>query len=198
MAILSKGNTKLGKIPQVNLSPVMTCKKMPCLTSGCYSMKGYKQYPSCRTSWTANVKEFLSSPDKFFQDIMEKLQRKKNRDFFRWHSAGEIPNNEYFEGMKKVASVFPKTRFLVFTKKYGINTDDLPGNLTIVFSTWPNLKIPEKIKRSFPIAWMEDGTQKRRIQENAKMPFVCMGDCRLCKVCWFLNERKHDVIFPKH
>lgn len=200
---ISKGNVKLKGIPNLNLSPFMVCKDMPCFSQGCYSVKAYCQYPNVEASWDFNTVLYKSNPDKFFTDLISILQRKKKTvDFFRWHSAGEIIDAKYFEGMKMVARVFPQTRFLCFTKKYYLSKQmsDCPSNLSIIFSTWKDMKLPPRIRKNFQVAWVDDGSksEKKRIEKNKKNAFKCGGSCENCRACWFANLIKTDIIFDKH
>lgn len=200
---ISKGNMKLGtKIPNINLSPPKSCAKMPCLNTGCYAMKAYRQYPNVKESWDFNYNLFRENPEAYFDMIIDKLSRKKssNRKYVRWHSAGEIINQEYVDGMFRVARAIPKTRFLCFTKKYGLNYSDRPENLAIIFSTWPNLYPPKRLIETHPIAWMNDHSEKTetKIKEESKNAMNCPGSCETCKACWHIHENKHDVIFAKH
>lgn len=201
---ISDGNIKLGKnIPNVNLSPPKVCKNMPCLTSGCYAMKSYRQWPSVRQSWNFNTDSYLKDPDGFFKDIIGKLSRKRNKPkHFRWHSAGETVDIRYFEGMKEVARNFPKIKFLCFTKKYGMAyyMKDCPKNLKVIFSSWPGLKMP-KVCKDYALAWMHDGTEAEAAHIEAEKTgdlFACKGNCNRCKACWNVKEGKNNILFHKH
>lgn len=55
---ISDGNGKVGRIPNISLTPGRTCSAeacRTCLTHGCYAMKSYRMYPSVRRSWDANT-----------------------------------------------------------------------------------------------------------------------------------------------
>jgi len=88
---ISNGNIKLGNIPNINLPPILTCyNSVPCASEGCYALKAYKQYPNVRSAWHNNLEEFKNDSDKFFNDTIKILKRKKTLKRFRWHSSGDI------------------------------------------------------------------------------------------------------------
>jgi len=195
-----KGNAKLGERDtwNVNLPPHVICKilNMPCFTEGCcYNFKAWRRYPRVRESWMNNCNHYFENPIQFFDDIIEKIQKaRKPPKWFRWQAAGEIPDQEYFDGMKHVAKEFPEIRFLAFTKRYDLELIRIPSNLKIVISAWPGMEIPRKLRRRFPIAWMIDGRETRRTRRLVK----CPGHCPTCRACWSLDRTKRDVAFPKH
>ena len=195
-ARISRKNMKLGTIRNVNLSPLKTCQEMPCLNKGCYSMKAYRLYPDTRESWNHNVSMVAKDIVGFFDSIIFYLNKSKQK-YFRWHAAGEIPSQEYFNQMVRVALSCPQIKFLVFTKKYELDFSKTPSNLQIIPSSWPGWKFPKgylSTKRTIPIAWMEDGTDTR-IKRWGKNPRACPGSCVTCKACW---TSKRDIIFHKH
>jgi len=201
---IANGNDKLGKdIPNVNTAPPLTCTSMPCLTSGCYAMKSFHRYPNVRESQFHNTNLYYNHPELYFNDIINQMNRKrKPTPYFRWHSSGEIIDLAYFEGMKKVARALPNTKFLCFTKKFLILSKmrDVPENLAIIFSTWKGMKLAKRISDNHNIAWVLDGSdfEANRIAKQSNKPFVCGGDCEVCKACWYTNSKNHDVVFHKH
>ena len=198
---ISKGNMKIDRTRNLSLPPVETCKGLPCLNEGCYAMKAWRLYPSVQISWGDNWRSFNKNADAFFDAIIGKIKRmKKDKDFFRWHTGGEIPNQKYLNGMIRVALAHPKVKFLVFTKRYYLDFSEKPKNLEIVPSSWPGLKIPHKKIREqgFQVAWMDDGRDNRRIQRNAKNVYECPGSCSKCRVCWSASRFGKDIMFHKH
>jgi len=189
-----KENLKLKNTWQVNLSPLKTCKGRKCL-SICYAMKAFVQWPPARTSWNRNYRSYQRAPQAYFDSIITRIHRaKKTVQWFRWHSAGDIPDQRYLEGMKRVAISCPDTKFLVYTKKYSLTFGRVPSNLRIIASSWPGLEIPRRVKRRFPIAWFQDGRDNR----IPKGTFVCPGNeigCDNCRFCWYTEK---SLIFHKH
>jgi len=193
---ISKGNIKIGNNTwNINLPPHKTCQKRACFKEECcYNFKAWRMFPSVRMAWDSNWNHYNEDKTQFFDDIILSLTRAKNPPkWFRWQAAGEIPDQEYFEGMKRVAVAFPEIKFLVFTKKYDLYFYNIPKNLNIVISAWPGMEIPRRLKRRFPIAWMIDGRETRK----PKNGFECPGHCPECRACWSLSKGK-DVIFHRH
>jgi hypothetical protein len=194
MAKISDGNMKLGNIPNVSLTPCKSCSPDAPCKKKCYAMKAYRMYPKVRKAWDTNRKESKSNRTKYFADIRKFLAKKMPR-FFRWHVAGDIPDEDYLSHMVNIAKTFPEVKFLAFTKRHDILKDwpavEMPKNLSIVASMWPNWgSAPE----GYPRAWMQDGTEKR-VPENA---LECPGACHNCGACWNLKNLKRDVVFHKH
>lgn len=187
--VISDGNSKIGKIPNVSLPPVLSCAKdVPCAKEGCYSMKSWKAWPSVKAARLHNWEVWLTNPEKYFKDISDYLT-KYNTPYFRFHVDGDIPDTTYFQRMTRLADEHPNTRFLAFTKRYTLPIEQRPCNLSIIPSAWPGFKIPE-FKRT---AWMEDGRENRY---GAR--FDCKGHCDKCYACWHIYEIGKDVVFTKH
>jgi len=191
-----KNNLKLKNTWQVNLSPVSTCQNRKCKNERlCYAMKSFVQYPIVRLSWNRNIATYRKNPQAYFDSIILRIKRaRKHVDWFRWHSAGEIPDQRYLEEMILVAVACPDTKFLAYTKKFSLTFGEIPDNLTILASAWPGIRMPNRIRERFHVAWFDDGRDKR-IPKDA---FICPGNdvgCNNCRVCW--NPKK-DIIFHKH
>lgn len=194
--VISKGNKKLGGIPNVSLPPVWSCVKgVPC-AKGCYAMKSYRMYPNVKTAWDNNLAMAKTNTDKYFQDINDYVQNKKPA-FFRWHVAGDILDYVYFNKMMIIALKNPDTKFLCFTKNYKVvneyltdflTWDTLPENFKLYFSAWPNWNIVNP--HNVPIAYMQDGNEIVPCET-----FKCPGSCEDCKHCFTSGNA---VVFKKH
>jgi hypothetical protein len=147
-------------------------------------------YPDVRTAWDENTKMATNHLDEFLATINLEVAKKKP-DYFRWHVAGDILNQDYVNGMINIARMNLKTQFLAFTKRYDFNYDNRPKNLEIVFSLWPNWGEPNK---NFPLAFMQDGTESRITKNTVN----CPGNCTHCKTCWHLSELKKNIVFHAH
>lgn len=197
---ISSGNSKLGKTPNLNLPPCSqtVCAGMPC-QGKCYAEHPYKQYPNVRIAWDDNYNYYTNNPKEFINDFVQKMKRKKNKKYFRFHSAGEIIDQDHLNDIVYICEQLPETKFLIFTKKYYLDYSKKPKNLKVVFSAWPNLELPKHILKE-NIAFMLDkkGIETRHIERNT---FVCPGiskktTCEKCRMCW--NMKNKDVIFPEH
>jgi hypothetical protein len=81
---------------------------------------------------------------------------------------------------------------MVINKLYEINGTH---NLSIVLSSWTNLTLPKRTAANwYPIAWFQDGTEKRISKDTIE----CFGNCEYCGMCWNLSNLKRDVVFYKH
>ena len=200
MVCISKGNTKLDNTLNVNLPPNLTCKNSPC-SKLCYARIPFLRWPSVQKAWTRNYDILKNDPDRFTESIIAQLTT-KNVKYFRWHSGGEIIDQNHIEIIFKIAKKCPKIKFLIFTKKYNFDYSGKPSNLTLVFSSWPGMIIPEYILRHYRIAWMQDGTEVRM---KNRRHFICPAinsngtiTCNQCRRCWNINSNRIDVVFPKH
>jgi hypothetical protein len=187
-AKISRGNTKLGKIHNISLVPVKDCANCGACKSTCYAMKAWRQYPQTRAAWKHNSRLAHNNSFDYFWSIDNYISKKKP-EYFRWHVAGDILNQDYYTDMCKVAQRYPNTKFLCFTKRFDLDFSGRPKNLAIVLSMYPEMKVPRK---KMPRAWMQDGTETR-IPKDA---IECSGHCSGCNVCWDLKGR--DVYFHKH
>jgi hypothetical protein len=186
--VVSIKNSKLGRIPNTNLLPVVTCaKNLPCYKA-CYAQKAVRQYPLTRIAWKYNTKLAKTDPVQYFAEI-EKFFAKRSKPvpYFRWHSAGDYIDQDYLNRTIQVAINHPETKFLAFTKKHGLDYSCLPSNYVVYFSMWTNWGNDTDM----PKAYYQDGSETR----VKRSTFHCVGDCRQCKHCW---DKKTDVVFIKH
>jgi hypothetical protein len=192
----SKGNMKIGNTMNISLPPIKTCrKKAPCAKL-CYAIKAYNGYAktTCKPNYDENLTFYKRDPEGYFQAISSEIEKNKP-DFFRFHCAGDIPDLAYLGFMVKLATKFPNTKFLAFTKQYetvAAFKAKFPTNLSIVLSGWPGLPLvnPKKL----PVAYMNDGTEDR-IKES---DIHCPGKCDSCGMCWSLKKLGLNVWFKKH
>jgi hypothetical protein len=196
MAKISDGNMKLGKIPNISLTPCKACSPDAPCKKKCYAMKAYRMYPLVRKAWDTNTKQALGKDRvKYFEDV-RKFIAKKSPKFFRWHVAGDIPDEGYLYQMVAIAKTFPETKFLAFTKRHDILNNwpaaEMPDNLEVVMSMWP--KWGDAEIKGFRRAWMQDGTETR-VPADA---IECPGFCENCGMCWSLGKLGRDVVFNVH
>jgi hypothetical protein len=189
--VISSGNQKIGKIPNVSLPPILSCvRDIPCAQEGlCYSLKSWRAYPNVRDARLHNWRVWKTRPHKYFRQIGEFIESNKP-NYFRFHVDGDIPHEKYFHKMTELADDYPNTRFLSFTKRFELPINKCPTNLTIIPSAWPGLKMPKFTR----IAWMNDGREDRYMHAR----FDCHGACDECYACWHIYEIGKDVVFTKH
>jgi hypothetical protein len=187
---ISAGNSKLGKIPNISLPPVLACANSTACRAKCYALKAWRQYPATRRAWGHNFRLWRRDPGAYWQGIRNYLEAKRP-PFFRWHVAGDIQDQSYLDKMRWLAVAFPETRFLCFTKRFDLDYGWISGNLVIRFSLWPGLALPRWTDYKRPMAWYQDGNETR-IPKGAK---VCPGSCAKCRHCWTSSR---DVVFKAH
>ena len=184
---ISKGNTKLGNIPNVSTIPVKDCGNCDACKTDCYALKSWRMYPSVRNAWKHNSNAFRNNLDESMQSIRKYLDKKKP-DYFRIHQAGDFLSQKHLNAWIKLAREYPETKFLAYTKMHSLNFRSKPDNFNILLSMFPGMAKPRK---RLPIAWLQDGTETR-ISNN---DFVCPGSCETCKHCY---DNASDVVFFKH
>jgi hypothetical protein len=195
---IAEKNSKLGLIPNISLLPIVSCVKgIVCAKwTECYAVKFVKMYKNVKAAWKKNTDLAKSNPDLYFSAIFDFLWRRKF-SHFRWHVSGDILDQNYFDRMCILATDYPNTQFLAFTKRYTLDFSCRPDNLTIMFSIWPTLDLPKR-PPGIKFAFLQDGTEKRLpdivelLDYNLKL---CHGNCDVCLFCW---SPKSDVIMPKH
>jgi hypothetical protein len=190
---ISKGNTKIGGVPNVSLLPGVSCKPgVPCFTDGCYAKKAL-MYPNVKKAWGGNTELALSNPGKFFNSLWDYFTFKSQPKRFRWHVSGDILDQEYYNGMEDLAGWFGDISFLCFTKQYDLHYNSKPDNLNIVLSTWPNYPLPTNTDLSW--AWIEGDPRIPKDQYYLR----CPGNCSECEYkCWNILTKDIHVVFPKH
>lgn len=191
--VISKGNSKIGGVPNVSLPPGESCRKdVPCFNDGCYARTPMRLYPSVRKAWSGNLEYALADMTKYMDDISDYCALNKPKRF-RWHVSGDILSQEYLDEVISIALDYPWIKFLCFTKMYHLDFSGKPKNLHIVLSTWPTLTLPKN--HELPWAWIEKDIRIPADQHY----FRCPGNCAECKhICWDKLDKNVHVVFPKH
>jgi len=209
-SVVSDGNQKIGKTPNVSLLPIVTCAKdVPCAEK-CYCMKALRTYPEVLKKWYANTVKWNKYPHEFRNDIEECLA--KEPEYFRWFVAGDIPDDRFRSMMIRLAVNYPMTKFLAFTKQYWLFGDHvhgngftwyprsflgIPDNLTIIMSRWgdwcDNMFSSPTLEYPTSSVIFKGG----HTPSNTATRFVCPGKCEGCRKCWGLNVGQ-TVMFEEH
>ena len=212
---ISKGNMKLGKVHNISLPPIVTCREDAPCKKDCYAVRSFRMYPNTRKAWQTNLDIYNDSPELFFAEINTYLHEYDIKRF-RWHVAGDIVDQRYLDGIVRTAIIFNKVEFLLFTKKYDLDygaiykathnmahefvsdTRNVP-NLAVIFSAWPGMEAPN-YKYDFPVAWLS--TDDRSPVHNsfpAQEYYKCVGHCGECgHRCWDVVKNKIDIVFDLH
>lgn len=201
--IISISNSKLGGfIPSINLPPLATCRADAPCKKECYACKGNYRYQTVKNSMLNNLDKYEELGNVFFDDVIDFLSNGLiTYKFFRWHSAGDIVNANYLNGVIKVANACPSTKFLIFTKKFYLinnyleNGGTIPENLSIVFSAWGADFVLDN-PYNLPVAFVDFGDSKK----TGIIPVTalrCRGNCQTCLTCWNIKAGQATV-FKKH
>lgn len=190
---VSKGNSKLGTIPNISLPPIETCPEGALCIEKCYAKKAWRQYPATRKAWSENLELYQKGPNEYFHQLRKWLLKHKP-EFFRFHVAGDIPDEVYWKWLTGICMDLDETKFLVFTKRFELDFTLAPANLSVVLSMWPGHTEPVGFAATLPKAWCQDGTETR-VPVDA---LPCPGNCSLCGACWGLAQRSLGVVFNLH
>lgn len=198
---VSTGITKLGTgIPSVSLPPLCTCRPNAPCRAKCYAMKGRWRFGHNKDLLQKNLRVWKENPEEFRREV---VAASIFSQYFRWHSAGDIPDMAYLEMMVSVAEYLPYTKFLCFTKKFELVNQYLdahksfPKNLCIVLSAWGSF-LPAN-PYNLPVAYVrfKKGEQNLVPADARRCSNYC-GDCVMsgCS-CWNLKNGE-SVCFNEH
>ena len=183
---ISKGNRKIGFVPNVSLAPIVTCGKMcKYCKSLCYDGKACLQYKNVLDARARNTALMLSNMQEYFRQVHEFLAHTK-KTVFRFHVGGEIPNAIYFDYVLDIVKDFPHINFWLYTKQYGIvnsilSQTEKPENLQIMISVWKTINgkgeiviVPYENPHNLPTFTVRFNGEKT---PNA---YQCKGNCQYC------------------
>lgn len=174
---ISCGNSKIGRIPNVSLPPIITCgADVPCKEL-CYARKFYDRahFKSVRYAWDENYALWRQDHEEYFDRIRDFLYKKKPPRF-RWHVSGDVPDASYWYSVKATAIRFPDTAFALYTKRDFVLDDKciLPVNLHVRRSVWINEEIPPGGPPAFVTV----------LKTTKIYGFECTGRCANCWRCY--------------
>lgn len=200
---ISTTNSKLGyQIPSISLLPQCSCRKDAPCSKDCYGKKGNFTYKSVQEAQRHNYDCYARDGDAYFNEIVSYLNDALiSYKYFRWHTVGDIVDNDYLLGMIKVANKCKRVKFLCFTKKFDIVNDyvahggKIPNNLKIIFSAWHKaFKVDNPF--GFPVAYVF--FRKEELNPDIpEMAIPCGGHCPECLACWSLKKGQ-SVFFDQH
>lgn len=194
---ISKGNIKVGTIPNFSLTPGRSCSAeacKTCLVQGCYACKSYRQYKNVRTAWDENTDMAVAALDEMEKQLTAYFDGMNAPRFFRVHVGGDFITKEYAEMWARIAAAHPHTNFLAFTKQWdNVRGVNFPENFSLVLSGWKGTEIPADLMAKYRTATCVDSKD-----EIPCGGFECPGHCENCGACWQLAKRGIDVYFIKH
>lgn len=182
--VISSGNSKIGKCMNVSLAPIITCGNCKECKCFCYDVKACLQYTNVVNARAKNTALFRYDRENFFNQLWQKMSRKKTNKYLRFHVSGEIVDVNHLEYMIETAKRFPDFTIWTYTKMYhvvneyirmhGENKSCIPSNFTIMFSEWKGLPIVNPY--NMPVFRCVYPEEKK--PENC---FRCPGNCDFCK-----------------
>ena len=186
MIHISRGNSKLGGIPSISLSPIASCSREAKCIKDCYALKITQRFKHVREQWAQNLAHYKLSPEGYFEAVRVWLTH-NSPDYFRWHVGGDMPDKAYLEQVVELAKFFSSIKFMCFTKQYSlVRGMKLPRNFICRVSAWPYMKLPAT---GHPVAWIRGDLRRPGNLHH------CQGQCDKCLFCW--NTRK-DVLLKPH
>ena len=182
---------------------MLTCRPdAPCKLK-CYAKKGRFSFQHNKDLLAKNLDIWKNDPHGFECDVTVAAYTAR---YFRYHSAGEIPDSSYIWMMTRVANRCPYTSFLCFTKKYELVNEFIrdngifmvPPNLHLVLSAWGDNFLPDNPYK-LPVAYIR--LKKEPVTTIPEDAHECSGFCGECVQsglsCWDLKSGE-SVVFNEH
>ena len=183
---ISTGNRKIGKVWNISLPAMFTCGNCAECIKWCYDVKACLQYKNVTMARAKNYSILKRDFAGYWNRLRRRMARKRTNKYFRFHVSGDITSSEYLDEMVKTARMFPEWIIWTYTKEYdlvneyvrkhgGSRSVAIPKNLTIMFSEWRGLKMPNPY--DFPVF----RCVFRKIESAPKTGWHCPGNCDICK-----------------
>lgn len=205
-----EGNSKLEKSEDAaflifNLPAIITCPWATTVCKNiCYAKYEEIRYETARESRQANLDE--SKRENFVKDMIERieyeLKRRKYKNkkiYFRFHSSGDVYNQEYANRIIQIVDHFKgneKISFTMYTKsiRYFKNYDINNINIKILYSIMSDTKYEEiEIAKSLGLQTYE-AKKEKDIKENET---ICDMNCKNCKKC-YERENTGNIVVAIH
>ena len=195
---LSPGNSKV-RCPIYNVPSRVTCRTDLICSNYCYAKKAERLYPNCLPCRLKNFE--LSKREDFvkafyYQHILmlDKNTGKYNKEYFRFHEAGDIYSIEYLHKLYEIISLSPDVLFYTYTKRTDILTPEeltkRPKNFIICYSVdGLQTDIPKEIPSGFDNIAITHPTKTNCPANKTKK---CMQNCFKCA------SAGHTIVFKKH
>lgn len=182
---ISSGNSKIGRVMNVSLMPVMTCGNCKECKYLCYDIKACAQYPhTVIDARMRNTVLLRRNRSEYFRRIDAAISCRRKNKYFRWHVAGDIVDVDYFDRMVKIARKHPDFIFWTYTKMYNVVNEwcswhvdkrgAIPSNLHIMFSEWRGMPMHNPYNfPEFRVVFKDDAVKPTG--------HYCPGNCDVCK-----------------
>lgn len=175
-------NSKLKKdgILGFGLPAGTTCPGAGACKGFCYAQKGnFKRFPNVAKSLDRNY-ELTKSPD-FVASVVRHLAKKRSVKFVRWHTSGDVYNQEYLDKLTKIAELLPNITFYLYTKSLHLDWyafDKLENTSRIqsiggihdelISQLLPVAQVVDRLPESQLSGTRRDGSESDLVAANAK------------------------------
>ena len=153
--------------------------------AGCYALKGRYRFSNVRLA-PARRLESLKHP----QWVFAMTVLIKGEEVFRWHDSGDLQSSWHLKRIFEVCEATPETSHWLPTREakfLPLNTDSIPKNLTIRFSSH---MINQKPVKFWP--WTSTVSTGSFTCPASKQG----NECKSCRNCW--SREVANVSYPKH
>lgn len=182
--VVSKGNSKIGKSLNVSNAPLITCSNCSECKYYCYDVKACLQYPNVLEARTTNTALLLENMDNYFSQLWQVMERRKKNFTLRFHVSGDITTEKHLHYIILTAKRFPHYKVWTYTKNYYIvnkyinenGKNAIPNNLSIMFSEWQDLPMPNPY--NMPVFACK---MPKNSPERFETMYKCPGNCDICK-----------------
>lgn len=184
---ISTGNSKIGHALNVSLPcGAGYCGNCSGCSAYCYDIRdGLRYGKNVINARARNYALLKKDRDNYFEQIAQKMTRRRKNFYLRFHVGGEIPDYDYFCRMVEIARAFPHFTIWTYTKMYGFvnlyvmehggtREKAIPANLHIMFSEWYPMPITN------PYNFPEFRFVPKEKQPNPDI-YICPGNCDICK-----------------
>lgn len=158
------------------------CKRPGFICRNCYGRTMEITYSNLRRNIKGNL-EILKEPlsHEYLQDIVSRL-KEKNRHMIRFHSIGELYNDQHYLNFLAIARAMPENMFAIWSKRKDIivGYPEL-NNLNRIYSNpvinKPLNRYPAGFTGVFNVV-----TYDYAMEHNIKVN--CTGNCAACRACY--------------
>ena len=155
------------------------------ICAGCYALKGRYNFRNVRLALARRL-ESLKNP----QWVYAMIVLIKGEPWFRWHDSGDLQSVDHLKKIFAICEATPETSHWLPTREakfLPLNTDSIPKNLTIRFSSH---MINQPPVTSWP--WTSTVSTKSKTCPAPDQG----GKCQSCRQCW--DRSIPNIVYAKH
>ena len=209
--VISKSNSKLGKIPSFSMSAGVTCLESAWCKDKCYAKKLERIFPNVKKSYETN---YVASQDKDFVTTMNSEISKSKATTWRLHVSGDVYNIQYLYNWINIIKTNPTVSFYTYTHSW-TNKDMLPHleilknlpNMTLFISVdESNRELAKELDNTWRLAFAGNDQIPALKTEFSTNFIQCPQQvkkgitCEKCKYCFNskLANTTSSVLFQTH